>query len=390
MYAPSEILVDTRSESKAVVLEPELGAALPGLVPAFEHVDEIYQENPLAHLRELGQSVFSFQQHKENVFCSLICNQQTAQSTEMLVIFSAFSDCAPLSTPEQIHAYVDNSDAGFIAKQKARPNTWNQTTKSSVTHDLLEALDMGMPVLTIYSPIPPRAYTAEERRLIRRGNLSPAGKTAENAIARTKDIISREYGQPRISTLHLRGESLGDNAIGTAYVIKEKDDELSVGSVTAQELIMGPNGIADLAMRYMIRQYVGQASDRQPKSGSLLLPEPRIRQDIDRHGSELATYVRVAKAMSKLTHLLGLTKPEWLADKIGELVYKDVLVLVALAENSSVSYQTPSYLPEHPNLALVTFKAVEGQKVGHLADEHVALGAITTAINIKRYKELRC
>lgn len=385
MYVPAEMLVDPAN--KTVALEPQLRAALPGLIPAFERVDAAYLENPLAHLRNLDQSVFSLEQHRAQVTCSLICNEQTAQATEMLVIFAAFSDGAPLSTPEQLLDYINNGEAGFIDKQKARPNTWSQTTKSSVAHDLLEALGMGMPVLTIYSPIPPRAYTAEERRLIRTGNLSPAGRTAENAITRAKDIINRGYGPQRISTLHLRGESLGDNAIGTAYVITEKDDELTVGSVTAQELIMGPSGIADLAMRYMVKQYVGEVSGRQPKAGSPLLTEPRIRQDIDRHGSEVATYVRVAEAMTKLTHLLGLTKPDWLADKIEYLVDAGVPVTVALAENSSVSHQTSLYLPSHHNLALVTFKALEGQKVGHLADEHVALGAITTALGIKRYKD---
>lgn len=386
MYVPAEILVDP-DEPKAVALEPQLRAAVPGLIPAFEKVDRVYEADPLSHLHGLEESVFSFEQHKDSIVCSLICNEQTAKAEEMLVIFAAFSDGAPLSKAADLYDYIQNPDAGLIDKQKAQPNSWNQTTKSSVAHDLLEALGMGMPVLTIYSPIPPKAYTAGERRDIRNGNLSPAGKTAENAIAQAKGIISRRYGEPRISTLHLRGESLGDNAIGTAYLITSQDHEFTVGSVTAQELIMGPENLEDLANRYMFHQYVGEPSGRRPQTGSPMLPEPQIRQDIDRHGSEVATYVRVAEAMSKLTHLLGLTKPEWLADKVEYLVEEDVLVLVALAENSSVSHQTPLYLPHHPDLALVKFRGIGDKKVGHLADEHVALGAITTALNIARYKE---
>lgn len=385
MRTPTEILVNPAN--KTVALEPDLRAAIPGLARAFEGADHVYEADRLAHLQDLKRSVFSFPQHRSTVNCSLICNERTAQSEEMLVIFAAFADGRPLTSAERLDEYIANGTGSLIDKSQAKPNTWNQTTKSSVTHDVLEALDMGMPVLTIYSPVPPRAYTREERALIRQGNLSPAAKTGEHALAQALNIINHDYGPPRVNTIHLRGESLGDNALGTAYVLRAKDDEFKVGSVTAQELIMGPNWIGNLAKRYLFKQYVGEASYEQPRSGTTWLPEPQLRQEIDGHGSEPAMYARTLRAMTKLTHLLGLTKPEWLAEKIEYLVDEGVLLLAALAANSSVSHQTPSYLPKHPNLALVTFKAVEGQKVGHLVDEHVAAGVITTALGIKRYKD---
>jgi hypothetical protein len=60
-----------------------------------------------------------------------------------------------------------------------------------------------------------------------------------------------------------------------------------------------------------------------------------------------------------------------------------VNLLVALAENSSLTHQTPAYLPNSGE-RLIQIQGERGQKIGHLADEHVALSGLVVALNIAK------
>ena len=82
----------------------------------------------------------------------------------------------------------------------------------------------------------------------------------------------------------------------------------------------------------------------------------------------------------KPIYMTGLTKPQATVQAIERLLDNNVELLVALAENSSLSYQTPRYLPSSGE-KLITIKAENGQKIGHLADEYVAVSGLVTALN---------
>lgn len=384
METPSQILVDTEKDSRSVVMTPGLIQAVPNLQTAFLETDSRYQESPYNYLDRMHASVFRFNQNGQEVACSLIYDSETSKKDEILVMFAPFSDGPPETSAATMHRYINAHEAGLADKEKAKPNTWNQTTKSAVVHDLLAALGEGMPVLTIYSPVPPKAYSRAERKSIRQGDISPVARTAIGALSHAQQILHGAGSETRLDTVHTHGASLGDNAIGAASVLTRRGIK-QVESVTAQELILMDGSLGRLADRYVFRPITGEESDIPVPSLAPLIYEPAVRQVIDRHGSEPSTYWRVVKAMTKLSYLVGLTNPDWLSRQVEYLADQGVPVTVANARNSSVSQDTAEHLPLwHPDLKFITIEAAAGQKVGHLADEYVALVATVIALGIKR------
>ena len=383
---PSEIIVNTEKETKSVVVSPEVEAAMPHVAEAFARVDRAFLENPRAYLKRLQDSAFTFKSHTgKEIACSLLYDDDSKKD-ELLVIFAPFSDGPPKSSAREISSYMaDAPPASWVIsmgrKGLAKPNTWNQTTKSAVIFDLLGAIGSGMPVLTIYSPIPSRAYTRQERSAFKAGDFTAASGIALEAIAQAQERLHGPHSETRLDKANLQGGSLGaSNAIGAAWELMGKD--ITVPTVTAQELIMGPDSFADVAKRFTIAGRVGEPSDIIIPRGTPRIPEPQIRQRIDAHGSELSMLLRMAKAV-KPTYLRGLAHPEQTVASIENLLNNNVLLLVALAENSGLTHQTKDYLPNNKE-EVITVRGEKGQYADHLIDEHVALTALITALGIRK------
>ncbi len=377
---PSEIITDT--DTKEVTITPEIAAALPGVERAFAAADKAFLSNPEKYLQNLEASLFEFRSSQgSEVACSFLYGPDS-RSDELLIIFAPFADRPPKSRADQMYEYITaDTPGGIISKEKYAPNSWNQTTKSAVIFDLLEALGKKIPVLTIYGPVPSHAYSFKERSRFRNGDFSPAGRLAKEAVAEVQDLLHGSKSETQISRLYLSGASLGaSNAIGAA-ASKELSSRFVIPSVTAQELIMGPRNLKDLGDRFIRSQYIGEPSREAVSSIYPAVEEPAIRKAIDRHGSEpIGTSARVVKGM-KPTYMLGLNKPIATVQAIERMLDNNVGLLVALAENSSLTHETAGYLPNEGE-GLITIRGEHGQKIGHLADEHVALSALIATLNL--------
>jgi hypothetical protein len=383
---PNELIVDTRKQTQSVVMSPELQEAMPHIFEAFGKAERPFLADPENYLTRLQDSVFIFKSKTgAEVACSLLYDD-SSRKDELLVIFAPFSDGAPKSSGEQIFNYITeplpSGAKGLIAKENAAPNSWNQTTKSSVVFELLGALGSGMPVLTIYSPMPTRAYSKRERQAFKQGDFTPASRIALEAINEAQQRLHGAHSETRIDKANLHGASLGaSNAIGAAKDLLGKD--ITVPSVTAQELIMGPASFFDVAKRFTVAGRAGEPSSVElPKGTPPRIYEPRIRRKIDGNGNELAMFLRMAQAV-KPTYLRGLAHPEQTVSNIEHLLDNNVSLLVALAENSGLTYQTKSYLPNDKE-KVITVRGEKGQFADHLIDEHVALTGLITALGIKK------
>jgi hypothetical protein len=385
---PQEIVTDTKT--RAVLLDPQIEATLPNIDLAFARADEAFVDNPEEYLARLQNSIFEFKSGTgAEVACSLIYGPESRQD-ELLVIFAPFSDSAPKSTAQELSEYITadfkGGIGGMITKEKVGPNSWNQTTKSAVIFELLEALGKGVPVLTIYSPIPTKAYSSSERDSIKQGDFSPSARLAEEAVAEAQVRLHGKTSETQIDKLRLGGASLGaSNALGAGSGLLKKDYD--VRSVYAQELIMGPESVPDLARRFTVGQYVGEAAEEKSPSSGKVIEEPALRKAIDRHGSELiGTNVRMVRGM-KPTYMEGLTKPEKTVRAVENLLNHNVDVLVALAKNSALTHQTRNFLP-YSGERVVSIVG-NGDRIGHLADEHVALSALVAVLSIARRKSIQ-
>lgn len=382
---PDEIVVDSSKETKSVAVSPELQEAMPHLLEAFDKVDMPFLADPEAYLRRLEDSVFSFKSKTGvEVACSLLYDD-SSRKDELLIIFAPFSDSDPRSSAEQLYRYIakplPGGPKGLAAKEKAAPNSWNQTTKSSIVFELLGAIGSGMPVLTIYSPIPTNAYTGQERQAFKQGDFTPASRIALEAINEAQLRLHGAHSETRIDQINLHGASLGaSNVIGAAKRLLGED--IAVPSVTAQELIMGPTSFADVAKRFTIAGRVGEPSSIEVDSRQARIYEPQIRQKIDGNGNELAMFLRMAQAV-KPTYLRGLAHPEQTVQNIEHLLDNNVSLLVALAENSGLTHQTKSYLPGDKE-KVITVKGEKGQYADHLIDEHAALTALIAALGVRK------
>jgi hypothetical protein len=377
---PHELI--TNIHDKSVVLTPELETGLPDVKNVFKEIDEIFLNNPEKYLQNLEASMFSFKSSEGGeVACSLI-HGDSSKGDEILILFAPFSDRDIKSSSDKLHDYIVSSGSpGMLKKELAAPNSWNQTTKSSTVYEMLSALGSDIPVLTIYSPLSSGIYSANEREQIRNGDFSPAGRITKEALAVAQAKLHGLHTETKLDKAHISGASLGaSNAIGAAFN-EDLNQQLDIQTVTAQELIMGPKNLGDLAKRFTVKPLVGEDSNVD-SSNNDRINETAMRKIVDAHGSELiGTTARMIKGM-KPTYMRGLTKPEITVRAIEELLDNSTSLLVALAENSSLTHETPSYLPNSRE-KLITLKAEKGQRLGHIVDEHVALSALVTILNIK-------
>jgi hypothetical protein len=379
---PSQIITNT--ETKTVTITPEIEATLPGIEQAFAEVDKAFLDDPEKYLANLESSMFKFRSSEgSDVACSLL-HGPGGKLDELLVICAAFSDRDLKSNGSELYEYITASTKpGFFTKEKISPNSASQTTKSAVIFELLKALGKNIPVLTIYGPVPSHAYSFKERKQFRKGDFSPDTRLIQEAIIEVQDRLHGPKSETQINDINLSGASLGaSRVIGAGRGLLDKD--FQVPTVTAQELIMGPANLADLAWRFSpMGQYVGEPSDETVSQNSRKIEESALRQAILKYGSEpIGMTARMVKGM-KPTYMLGLTKPEATVQAIEHLLDNNVNLLMALAEQSALTHQTASYLPNEGE-KVIHLRGENGQMLGHLADEHVALSALVAALNIKR------
>ena len=379
---PQEIIINP--EDKAVVVTPEVNKAFPELAEAFQDANEAFWHDTTDYLENLGQSVFSFRSKgglRARVTASLITGENPGN--ELAVVYAPFSDGPPNSSTEDIRDYMLQRKP--ISKSRAAPNSWSQVTKSVVLSELLRFADDDMPVLTIFSPVPTGAYNYWQRREFKLGDFRSAANITEEAVDIVQEKLHGRDSETQITKLHLHGASLGaSNAIGAGSEFHQRGYDFDIRSVTAQELIIGPKNIPDLAAKFMVKSTVGEASDIIVPADYPRIKEPHMRNLIDRDGYELATFGRMLNGMSKRTYLKGLTKPgkNMMPHNIEYLLENDVPLVVALAENSGLTQDTAKYLTGHEDV--IHIRAESGHKANHLVNEHVALTALIATLNIRR------
>lgn len=244
-----------------------------------------------------------------------------------------------------------------------------------------------MPVLTVYGPVPTGTYTRAERRQFRLGDFRAASWTTlealEGAVAHAQQITHGKNSALQFANLHISGASLGaSNALGAVAKFQE-DDLFNIKSVTTQELVMGPKNLPDLLKRFTIGGIVGETSTQPFNEQSRSIGEAALRQAIDHKGSEvIGMNLRMLQGASKLSYMMGLTRPEYAVEAVDKLQGAGINVMVATADNSAMSDKTRVFISR--NAQQVHIGAQEGARIGHLADEHVALSALVIALNVTK------
>lgn len=377
-YSIETLTVDTRAGAHSLVYDQALEDTLPTLPESFKSIDEQYQSDKLPTFKQLVEHRFAIELIENGALAeaSIICDSETSKATQAVIIFAPFSDIAPKSDPVTITNFANNSDHGFLDIQSAKPHSWSQTTKSADIHGLLKAEGHGMPVITIFSPLPTGMWTSEEISKFKQGDFSAAGRIADLAFTHTQSVLHGQSSETQIDTRHYNGLSLGASmAIGSAAAALT-NVKVNVASVTAQELILGPHNIPNLAKRFTVKARIGEAGNIKVTDDTVILPEAAMRAELDRDGAELAMYPQMLAGAIKLPYMKGLTQPRCTIDDLGYLDWAGVHTTVALAKNSGLTSQTEEALlhlgdSEHKRAHVVRVEAVEGEYIDHLLNEHV-------------------
>lgn len=381
------LTVDNEKATRSLVYSPELERMFPDLPANFQEIDNCYEAAKTSTFQQMAENRFRIMPHAYSVpaDASVIYDSVSAASNSALLVFAPFSDVAPRSRISRITDYVQKEKPNIIDIQRAQPHSWSQSTKSLAIHNLLELEGHPMPVITVFGPMPMSTFSLEAMKRFSRGDFHPSARIATRAFRHVQDLLHGPRSETQLETRHYYGMSLGaSHAVGSAAAMSLREGS-QVGSVTAQELILGPKNIVDLLRRFTVNASVGEPSAKVVPAEAVRIPEIALRKEVDAHGNELAMFPQMANSMLKLTYLNGLTHTEWMVSDLETLVENDVPVTIARAENSGLTAETLQHVKGVvPKRNIIRVEAVAGQKAEHLINEHVTASAAIALIGISR------
>lgn len=397
-HVPTEILVDPSNRDLIISTDLELG--LPNIESNFKTVDAI-TEQPThldlpshKYLKRLESSVFEIpaQEHvgsSEKIQFSVLFDERVDASDEALVVFSPLNDCEPKSSAAHMSKYiykVQRGSANTEDREEAQPNSWRRIQKSGEAYEYLIADQIGMPVITIFSPAPSSAFDKLDRSRLSKGDASAYGKLAERVVAQAQDMIHGSKSDTQLQRLHVHGAGLGHAAVGAASHFLWHD-KYRLSSLTTPNLIAGVRSRATLLAQYTLHQHSGQAPNIVAPD-SRRVCEPELLQQSDTLGSERAMRSRQLKAILETRQTKPMIRSNWLRTVLDKIAEQDVPITVSAAENARICQNTARYLPlGRPSLAQISIAAFPNEKAAKadlMTNEYQRLNTALTAIGVGR------
>lgn len=355
---------------------------LPELDHVFAEVDRTYEADKLGAFQALVKNDFRIYPASNGgaVHANTIFDEESANSSEELIIFGPFADVEPRKSAEKYKSFADKDKHDFITVQTSQPHSLNQAVKAGHIHNALKAAGRPMRVTTIYGPITYSAWTKEELKGFANGDYTAASQIARLAFKYTQDLLhGPSTSQSRTEAYHFNGVSLGASyAVGSAAAMAR---EINIGSVTSQEQPLGLAGTKDTFLRFTFKSKIGEESNIEPSEGAVILPNPKMRDDIDGHGNELIMWPQQIGGMLKLAYLKGFSHSECVIGNVMALTAGSP-VTFAVGRNSAMTENTLRNLEsvQNPNMHAIIVEALKGQFAVHDMSERVP---VTTAIALR-------
>lgn len=386
---PELLPVDSEKRNEAVFVHADESLFAPaGLAESFQAIDVNYTADRQARLKFMADSVFPMGVRgtlgvPAEIHGSLEHDHRNLDARELLVVTSPLNDGPPESDAATMAEYVrtDNPDRAHI--RDAKPNSWGPATKLDIGYELLNVEGVNMPVLQIFSRVPPRALRLRERAALLAGDHSGYGRVALAAVEHA-DKKLKEAGGNGIEKVHLFGAGMAHTAIATARYMAKEQDDYEVGGFTAMNPILGEGNMARMARDYSVHQYTGEPAEIIIPPGYVRIPEPLMRREIDGKGAEFAMRLRQARAMADVSYMWAMTRSKHTAQDIEDLMNEGIPGTIANAHNSSMTLKTRSFLPAgDAGLNFIDIVGIEGKKVGMMSNEHSALVALIQGIGLR-------
>lgn len=391
---PADVLVDPTKEHEAVFVDPSQSIYVDGrIAEAFDRIDANYVADREGRIRFMADSVKSFE--TEGTFgigtpvdIAYESDDRDAESDEILVVTSPLNDGAPTSGDTDMIRFINTRDPSPWQISNARPNSWGPVTKLDIGFQLNQAMGRPIPMLQLFSPIRPRAFSGEERRQLWNGDYSAYGRAAVEAIHHINGLREQQ-GKTPVRKAHFFGAGIPQRALAAARYTHEQG-EVETASATAMNLALR-RGIKGTALDHLTQAAVNEASGVAVPEGHVRIDEPLQRQEQDHRGTDkLHMYGRQARAIKDLaaTTIPFATKYRPTVEDIETLMDADVPVRLVNGLNVGMAINTLHLLPVgDPRLRLSTIVGTEGQKVSMMSNEHAGVVAVAMALGINDYEQ---
>lgn len=389
---PTDILVDATKSHEAVFVHPDQGIyADERVATVFKQIDERYKADKGARIRFMGKSVQHFKVsgtfgYPAGINIAYESGPSDAESDEVLIVTSPLNDGRPKSSPDAMVDYVNTPDPSFAQIARVKPNSWSPITKLDIGFQVAELSGRPMPVLQLFSRVPPRAFHAAERLRLLQGDYSGYGRIALAGVNYINAVRQAE-GKTPVTKAHFFGAGIAQRALGAARWSAENQDIFEVVSAHAMNLALH-RGLG-VAVDHLQQRKINEPSGIEMPQGHKRIDEPLMRKDIDQRGSDtLQMYGRQAWAIKDLAAtilpLMFAYKPT--VNDVESLMGGGVPVRVTNGLNVGMAINTLRLLPiGDPMMRYSTIVGLEGQKVGMMANEHAGVVGIAMNLGIRDY-----
>jgi hypothetical protein len=374
MQLPTELLVSQEKANRGIVYTSELQQALPSLASDFAVINQKQRQDGdfMSYTDRYYSHIFDVKHHLGTVSCLVLHDGTPGNQAD--VLWLPFADSEPSSLQETINHYAHNDEPSLSDKIKGKPNSHGAALKVSTHYDLASLVEgYSGTTLAFFAPRPMTVYDVHGRRQVWGGDFTPDTDLLEKALEKAEEIISAggdtSY-RSTLSRLDIAGASKGGHqAVATGSELMRRG-EREVLSVTTQEMVMGTDSLFDLAKGYLFAQNVGEPSDIEPNDP--IIHDLDFRRQSDAHGNEPAMFWRMAKGMSKVGDLVGMSKRKRVLPQIASLIENGVKVTSFYGVNSGVAHRTGDIFAKEfgDDVAVVPVRALAGQYAGHLINEN--------------------
>jgi hypothetical protein len=369
-----DLLISTKP--RAVVAGPKLLSSLPGIDRSFVALDKTYADDRHAYFGELAGTVEEVPGYP-GLIVSIKADDRVQDVTKLAINKAPLDSTFPQSTPFKIAHYAANESAGYREKQKARPNTWNEIGKLATNYEIAVQQGVGMPMATIYNPVPKELFTKEELDQIARGDTSPWGRIFKAVADYAQEKLHGKDGPTQFEELYVMEPGMGHEAVGAVDWLQQNDPNRRVRALITPNLVAGVRNRFVLLGRYSVKATMGEIGEFEPTREYIFIPEPLMRLETDKNGAEFAMRKRQLTAMFALLNPGAMTRSEWLRGAMQRVVENGTAFVAPISVNANIARNTVHLLPNgHPNFWLLPVLPLKEQYADLGTNENYSLGAV--------------
>lgn len=359
------------------------------IVDAFKEIDAEYSEDREAKVTQMHSSVSRLAiqgsySKKAKFDIAHLTNDRDRSSDELMLVMSPLNDGKPTSSVKRLMRYIGADKPSFKEVSDAKPNSWSPLTKLSIGHDFIAAAGNPMPTAQVLSPVAPRSMTFADRWNLVRGDYTAYGKLAQQTINYVNEQ-RRIEGKNPVTKVHLFGAGIGQRALGAARYLEQEyakeNSDIKVVSAHAMNLSLkrGTKTATDHVLQRKIASYTPTIVPKVP----VRIPEPKMRQEIDRRSDSLRI---IGRQLNAFRHIFATIVPVMFAYKptlkdIDYLIESGINVRISNARNVAMGSNTLKLLAKRDGqFAYTDIAPVADEQAGMMTNEHAALVAVMMSL----------